>query len=77
MKALNPPNLVKLFDVIDTEETLFLIMEHVSRGNIFDHLQDHSCMMKNEAQGNFQQLVSTVQYCHQKDVVHRVLKPGL
>lgn len=37
MKTLNHPNIiVKLFEVIDTKNTLFLIMEHVDRGGLFD-----------------------------------------
>lgn len=39
MKALNHPNIVKLYKVIDTEEVYFL-MEHVSKGDMFDYLQD-------------------------------------
>ena len=32
MKALNHPNIVKLLEVIDTEETMFLVMEYLSGG---------------------------------------------
>lgn len=37
-KGLNHPNIIMLFEVIATEETLFLIMETVSGGNMFDYL---------------------------------------
>uniref|UniRef100_A0A3B3Q620 non-specific serine/threonine protein kinase n=1 Tax=Paramormyrops kingsleyae TaxID=1676925 RepID=A0A3B3Q620_9TELE len=52
MKILNHPNIVKLFEVIETEKTLYLVMEY-SRGA---------------------SIVSAVQYCHQKHIVHRDLK---
>ncbi|KAG9484574.1 hypothetical protein GDO78_010125 [Eleutherodactylus coqui] len=53
MKILNHPNIVKLFEVIETEKTLYLIMEYASGG---------------------ESIVSAVQYCHQKCIVHRDLK---
>ncbi|TNM93551.1 hypothetical protein fugu_001727 [Takifugu bimaculatus] len=57
MKLLNHPNIVKLFEVIETEKTLYLVMEYASGGEVFDYL-----------------IVSAVQYCHQKCIVHRDLK---
>lgn len=39
MKALNHWNIVKLFKVIDTKETLLLVMEHLSAGDVFNYLQ--------------------------------------
>ncbi|XP_030634373.1 MAP/microtubule affinity-regulating kinase 4 isoform X2 [Chanos chanos] len=74
MKGLNHPNIVRLFEVIETEKTMYLIMEYASGGEVFDYLVSHGRMKEKEARAKFRQIVSAVHYCHQKNIVHRDLK---
>uniref|UniRef100_A0A3B3RYK7 MAP/microtubule affinity-regulating kinase 3 n=1 Tax=Paramormyrops kingsleyae TaxID=1676925 RepID=A0A3B3RYK7_9TELE len=74
MKGLKHPNIVQLFEVIETDKTLYLIMEYASGGEVFDYLVSHGRMKEKEARAKFRQIVSAVHYCHQKNIVHRDLK---
>lgn len=61
--------------MIATRETSFLSTEHVSRGALFDYLEDHRRMTEKEARAMFWQPVAAVQYCHRRGIIHSHLKP--
>ncbi|CAG9530130.1 unnamed protein product, partial [Cercopithifilaria johnstoni] len=64
----------KLYQVMETENTLYLVMEYASGGEVFDYLVAHGRMKEKEARAKFRQIVSAVQYLHQKNIIHRDLK---
>ncbi|VDD85127.1 unnamed protein product [Enterobius vermicularis] len=74
MKQLDHPNIVKLYQVMENDSTLYLVMEYASGGEVFDYLVAHGRMKEKEARAKFRQIVSAVQYLHQKSIIHRDLK---
>ena len=69
------PHIIKLYQVISTPTDIFMIMEYVSGGELFDYIVKHGRLKTQEARRFFQQIISGVDYCHRHMVVHRDLKP--
>ncbi|KAG8336890.1 Vesicle-mediated ER to Golgi transport protein [Homalodisca vitripennis] len=61
--------------VISTPTDIFMIMEYVSGGELFDYIVKHGKLKEYEARRFFQQIISGVDYCHRHMIVHRDLKP--
>ncbi|KAJ1535020.1 Serine/threonine-protein kinase par-1, partial [Cladochytrium tenue] len=74
MKMLNHPHIIRLYEVIDTPADLYLVMEYVPGGEVFDFLVTHGRMKERDARRLFRQVVAAVSYCHALHVIHRDLK---
>lgn len=59
---------------MESKNSIYLVTEHASGGEIFDYLVTHGRMKEEEAARVFSQIVSAVDYCHRNGVVHRDLK---
>ncbi|XP_005987323.1 serine/threonine-protein kinase SIK2a isoform X1 [Latimeria chalumnae] len=74
MKMLNHPHIVKLYQVMETKNMLYLVTEYAKNGEIFDYLANHGRLSEPEARRKFWQILSAVDYCHSRNIVHRDLK---
>ncbi|CAH0395475.1 unnamed protein product [Bemisia tabaci] len=75
LKLFRHPHIIKLYQVISTPTDIFMIMEYVSGGELFDYIVKHGKLKEFEARRFFQQIISGVDYCHRHMIVHRDLKP--
>lgn len=75
LKLFRHPHIIKLYQVISTPTDIFMIMEYVSGGELFDYIVKHGKLKEYEARRFFQQIISGVDYCHRHMIVHRDLKP--
>lgn len=76
MKLVQHPNVVRLYEVIDTNSKLYLIQELGDGGDMYDYIMKHSNGLDEEqAKIYFRQIVNAIKYCHDLKVVHRDLKP--
>ena len=67
--------IVRLYEIIETELQLFLIMQYAQGGELFDYIVKNPNLDEKEAFKFFSQIISGVEYIHQLNVCHRDLKP--
>jgi 5'-AMP-activated protein kinase catalytic alpha subunit len=75
LKLFRHPHIIKLYEVISTPSDIFMVMEHVGSGELFDYIVKNGKLKEHEARRFFQQIISGVDYCHRHMIVHRDLKP--
>lgn len=75
LKMLRHPNIIQLYEIIETPRELYLIMEFCSGGELFDYIVKHTRVKEKEACRFFLQLLAGVEYIHKLGIVHRDLKP--
>ena len=74
MKLIDHPNVMRLYDVWETSTSLYLILEYVQGGELFDYLCAKGRRPTSEVLGYFQQIICAVDYCHRFNIAHRDLK---
>lgn len=75
MKLIDHPNVMRLYDVWETAGELYLVLEYVAGGELFDYICERGRLPAEEALDYFQQLMAAIDYCHRFNIAHRDLKP--
>ncbi|CAK7348645.1 unnamed protein product [Dovyalis caffra] len=75
MKLIKHPNVIKIFEVMASRTKIYIVIEFVDGGELFDRIAKHGRLREDEARKFFQQLINAVDYCHSRGVFHRDLKP--
>lgn len=75
LKLFMHPHIIRLYEVVATPTDIFVVMEYVKSGELFDYIVEKGRLPEDEARRFFQQIVGGVEYCHRNMVVHRDLKP--
>jgi 5'-AMP-activated protein kinase catalytic alpha subunit len=64
LKLLHHPHIVKVYDVLETVEHIYIVMEYATGGELFDYIVAHKRVKEKEARWFFRQVLSAVDYCH-------------
>lgn len=75
MKLIKHPNVVQLHEVMASKTKIYIVLEFVDGGELFDKIVNKGRLKEDEARRYFQQLINAVDYCHSRGVYHRDLKP--
>ena len=74
MKQIQHVNIIRLFEVVETEKRLVIVMEFAPEGELFKLISSRGRLPILEAQGIFRQLACALDYLHAKGIAHRDVK---
>lgn len=75
LRRLQHPNIIQLYDVYTTDQRIYIIMELMEGGELFDYVVQKGTLNEEEASRIVRKVTSALVYMHSKDIVHRDLKP--
>ncbi|KAK3100502.1 hypothetical protein FSP39_021014 [Pinctada imbricata] len=75
MRKVNHPNIILLVEELDTRDELYLVMEYVKGGDLFDDITMSTKYTEKDASGMIFNLASALKYLHGLKIVHRDVKP--
>lgn len=75
LKSLNHPNIIKLYDVYTTSNKIYIVMELMAGGELFDYVVKKGTLTEAEASIIVRMVTSALVYMHGQNIMHRDLKP--
>ncbi|KAJ6015236.1 hypothetical protein N7540_009827 [Penicillium herquei] len=75
MKLIEHSNVISLYDVWENRGELYLVLEYVEGGELFDYVSQNGPLPEEEAVRLFRQIIAGLGYCHRFNICHRDLKP--
>ncbi|XP_007097717.1 serine/threonine-protein kinase DCLK1 isoform X2 [Panthera pardus] len=75
LRRVKHPNIVLLIEEMDVPTELYLVMELVKGGDLFDAITSTNKYTERDASGMLYNLASAIKYLHSLNIVHRDIKP--
>lgn len=75
LSEMDHPSVVKLFEIYDEPECMYLVFEIMTGGELFDRVVEKENYSEKEASDTIRPIVDAIRYCHDLGIVHRDLKP--
>jgi len=75
LKNLTHPNIVKLYETFEDQKYYYMVTELLSGGELFDEIIARGKFTEADAANVMQQVIGSINYCHNNKVAHRDLKP--
>ena len=75
LRGMDHPNIIKLYDVFETDTEIYLVTELCSGGELFDRIKARGQYNERDASATLRQILSGIAYLHRKKIAHCDLKP--
>ena len=75
LKKLDHPNIIKLYEVFESEQNIHLLMEHLDGGELFERIKEKGSYSELDAAGIMRKILEALVFMHKQKIVHRDLKP--
>ncbi|KAL4462024.1 hypothetical protein ABPG74_000869 [Tetrahymena malaccensis] len=75
LRKIRHPNIIQLYEIIESQTQLFLITEYAPNNELFDFIVKRNRLNERQSARFLLQILSAVEYLHQNNIVHRDLKP--
>jgi serine/threonine protein kinase len=75
LRQLKHPGIIRLYDVYITGERIFIVMELMEGGELFDYVVQKGTLTEEEASRIVRMVTSAMVYMHSMNIIHRDLKP--
>ena len=75
MSLIDHPNIVRVYEYYECHGVVFIVMELMQGGELFDRIVEYEHYTEKQAAEAFRPIVDAVRYCHSLGIVHRDLKP--
>jgi len=75
LKTLDHPNIIKLFEIYEDKDNVYLVQELCTGGELFDRIVENQYLNEKQAAVVFQQIIQSILYCNKNRISHRDLKP--
>ncbi|RCH95856.1 hypothetical protein CU098_001935, partial [Rhizopus stolonifer] len=73
--GLNHKNIVRVYDVLTENDFIYVVMEYIEGGELFDKIKQSKGLAEPTARRWFREIIEAVDYIHDHNIVHRDLKP--
>ncbi|CAD8102545.1 unnamed protein product [Paramecium sonneborni] len=75
LMIINHPNIVKLIEVLASKTKIYLVLEWIKGGELFDVIRNNKYIQEPQMRKYFRQIIRAIRYCQSKSIAHRDLKP--
>ena len=75
LKIVKHKNIISLYEILETPEKIYLIMELCEKGELFDYIVSQKKISENQSCIFFQEIIDTIEYLNNQNISHRDIKP--
>ena len=75
LKNIRHKNIIKLYEVMETAQKIYLIMEYCKGGELFNYIINKKHLTEKQSCKFFHEIIDALEYLHVQNIVHRDIKP--